>query len=648
MKIKKFPLPESRDPFVSALLINAGVDPETGEERFWTSTWNANIGCLGALITEKGKSRIYRFQKANDGFVCCGAYSACMTDNDTIWMMSDLKAFVKLTLSTGEYEILQTGAPAFTMISCNAMQYDEATGKIMAIAFPGDDGIMAVSYDTVKKQTVKIHRDFSAGTCCFGSFPNGDGTYTFKFNKAEEALYKWNPVDETLVKKVDIVEEQRWGTVIKDADGRVYIPYMGWLDTSDYSFLKEKLPEQEKIWFASYGNIAYGYDTVETGNEIFAWDMETGKVEKICIVRDCGNPNITKDGNIINVSVAGEICKFTHSGELIFSKMLNSNSQTITDCVVKVDDETILGTPFITERFWVMNTNTGEVLGEERAAPGTGEVLRCWNVNSKIYMASYSNGYLSEYDPKKPMNYPENPRVVTKAPAMRPTADARKDDVIYYACTNKYGELGCTLSRYDTQSGEALHKKDPIHAQHILSMYYSPVEDVIIAGTTYISDCSATPMESDECYLAKIHPETLEILDIVKAPYGCYRASVYGAIDDRTVLISYTMKKETLIGAYDIKDGNIVIFDETFETFGACIRPKYFLEIKLESFMDEPGRFVLKTHDSVLLCRASKNKFEVEKPIFEDEDVYMFSVSGGSIYGVAPTKLYIADGIDEE
>ena len=283
MKIREFTVPKSRDPFVGALLINAGTDPETGEERFWTSTWNANIGCLGALITPSGKSRIYRFPKANDGFVCCGGYSACLTDNDTIWMMGDLKAFVKVTLSTGEYEILQTGAPEFTMISTGAMQYDSTTGKIMAIAF-SNDGIKAVSYDTKAKKTVKIHEHFSIGTCCFGSFPNGDGTYTFKFNKSENALYQWDPAEETLIKRTDIVVNLAWGTVIKDDAGRAYIPEVGWLNLSDYSFDKDNLPEFERIWFARRGNIAYGYAPDELGNKFFTCDITTGKVDRNSVV----------------------------------------------------------------------------------------------------------------------------------------------------------------------------------------------------------------------------------------------------------------------------------------------------------------------------------------------------------------------------
>ncbi|MBR5479961.1 MAG: hypothetical protein IKU84_07255 [Clostridia bacterium] len=59
MKIKKFSVPLTRDPFVNTPLIHAGFDTDSGEERFWISTWNANVGCLGALVTPNGKSRTY-------------------------------------------------------------------------------------------------------------------------------------------------------------------------------------------------------------------------------------------------------------------------------------------------------------------------------------------------------------------------------------------------------------------------------------------------------------------------------------------------------------------------------------------------------------------------------------------------------------
>ncbi len=646
MKIRKFQIPKTRDPFINSLLIKAGKDPISGEERFWISTWNANVGCIGALVTENGDSRIYRFEKPGKGFICCGAYSACMTDNDTIWMMGDLAGFVKLTLSTGEYEIYETGAPFFSMMCTDAMQYDEKSGKIMAIAF-GEEGMKAVSYDTVNKKTVKIYDFSSSETCCKGSFANGDGTYTFRFVVTEPSLYKWDPQNETLEKKVDICDYECHGEAIRDEAGRVYIPYSGWLTTSDYSFWKENLPETEKNWFEKQGKFVYGYSANECGNDFYKWDIESGKVEKFFFARDYGESNITSDGHILNVSVAGELCKFTSDGKEVFSKMLDSDSQTVVDCVIKVDDKTIIGTPFITQRFWIMDTETGNGFDAGRATPGVGEVLRCWNIRDKIYLASYAEGYLVEFDPKKKIEFPQNPRIVTKAPAMRPVADARKGDVLYYACTNKYGKLGCTLTKYNVVSGEAVHIEDPMFAQHILSLHYCESSDELLAGTTYISDCSNTPMKSDACYLLILDPETMEIKSKIKAPKGCSRASVYGNIDESSALISFTMENGTLLGAWNIADGSIKIFEETMETFGACIRPTYFLEIKIMKFMDEAGLFLMKTEDSVILCRATRGGIKLEKTIFDDKDIYMFSQSGESIYAVTPTEIYIADDIKE-
>ena len=77
-QVKTYPVPRTRDPFINTPLIPAGVNPETGEERFFISTWNANVGCISALVDTGGNSRIYHFKKANKVYAGCGAYSACL------------------------------------------------------------------------------------------------------------------------------------------------------------------------------------------------------------------------------------------------------------------------------------------------------------------------------------------------------------------------------------------------------------------------------------------------------------------------------------------------------------------------------------------------------------------------------------------
>ena len=122
MKIRRYAIPLTRDPFVNTPLIPAGVDPETGEERFWITSWNANVGCLGVLITASGKERIYRFS-IGKGLAGMGSYSSVYVGNEIMWLISDTAYIRRLDLTTGAVEEFETGAKSGLVFSC--AQYDE-------------------------------------------------------------------------------------------------------------------------------------------------------------------------------------------------------------------------------------------------------------------------------------------------------------------------------------------------------------------------------------------------------------------------------------------------------------------------------------------------------------------------------------------
>ena len=68
--MERYSIPKTRDPFINAPFISAGVDPETGLERFWCSSWNDNVGSTGVLIRADGSTRVYRFEKTR---MCVGS-----------------------------------------------------------------------------------------------------------------------------------------------------------------------------------------------------------------------------------------------------------------------------------------------------------------------------------------------------------------------------------------------------------------------------------------------------------------------------------------------------------------------------------------------------------------------------------------------
>ena len=128
MVIRKYQIPKTRDPFINTPFVRAGVDPETGEERFWTGSWNANSGMIGVLVTPSGKNRIYRMKKGV-GFAGSGAYSAGYAENEKMWLVSDTGVIRRLDLRTGETADFETGAASGLVFAC--MPFDAKTGKFL-------------------------------------------------------------------------------------------------------------------------------------------------------------------------------------------------------------------------------------------------------------------------------------------------------------------------------------------------------------------------------------------------------------------------------------------------------------------------------------------------------------------------------------
>jgi len=521
MNIKKYPVPQTKEPFVNAPLDRAGFDPVTGEERFWISTVNANVGNMGVLINASGKYRTYKLPRGT-GHLGASCYSTCLLDNELMWLVSDTAEIRRLNLATGEVKDFKTGAkPGLVFVG---MQYDEPTGKALFLANT-NPGLQAVIYNLKTCETVKIIQDFTTSTLALGGFPNSDGTYTMRFDTVDHSLWRWDPKDDSLVYICDLPSDQDTNIHHRiSGEHGWYIPNFGWFD--GYHKTEEPKPETEAQWFGRNGNLAYG----RSANIVQCWDMTTGKVTKFCDADSIVGGAVTKDGSVITINMFGLFQKFDANGALQTAQWLDAKSYGVIDCMVASDNGLIIGTPFITQRFWVYDENLNKGYDAGRAAPGSGEVLRVWNLNGKIYQAVYTSGTLTEFDPNEPAYFPENPHVVAKAPTgMRPVAHTSDERCLYYACNHHYGHIGCIMTKYDTVAGKATYLDNPLDQQHIISLYKNGNE--LWAGTTWMSDCRCCNETSRESYLLKLDPETMEVLEKHQAPEGISHVNVYGTIN---------------------------------------------------------------------------------------------------------------------
>jgi hypothetical protein len=536
-QILRAPVPPGRDPFINTPLLPLGKGAD-GEERFWISSWNSVSGTTGVLVTESGKERIYRFGPPHSGF-----YSAAQEDSDTLWLCGDLSRVVRLTLSSGTMEVYETGAPPALVFA--GMTISHATGKLYAAAFP-PSGPTAFLFDYQNRRSVRVYENICDERYMRAHFPNGDGTFSSVMHIPGLSLMQWDPQAEMLEKVVShedipgltlpVDAHLKVDRFISNAQGQWYFPEIGWYDPRTRRFSSDgPRPTEEMVWFARRGDMVWGLGGDNGQKVVGKWNLENGEVEKVCSVTDVHSSSavLSANGKIVIVSIYGDFSRYDgDTGALEISRRLPTDSIAHTDCLRRIDETRLLGTPFITQRFWEVDLKTGRGFDCGRAAPGAGQITKTWKIGEKIYMAAYAGGELMEYDPATHPHFPENPRVVATSPhAMRPVAAADDGRNLYYSSNHHYGRLGCVVTKYDTATGLASYFDDPIPGQAIRSLRYDGSTHSLLAGTTMHADCNSAEPASSTCYFARFDADDFSLLEQHAAPQGAGLAAVHGALE---------------------------------------------------------------------------------------------------------------------
>lgn len=582
MKTIHVPIPKTREPFINTPLL------PLGDGRFWISSVNRTVGTLGVVVTMEGQCRVYNFEPRHSSF-----YGAAAENPNTLWLCGDLSRVVRLDLRTGNYEEFSTGAPEYLVFQ--GLVLDPATGKLFGAAAKG-----AFSFDFRTRKPVKVYPPVGPDRYSRFSLPNSDGTYSVGMEIPEASLLRWDPVAETLTQQP-----------VKSLRGRL----LG----------LEKLPEREMTWFARRGEEVWGIAPTST---VHVWDGQT--VRELAVLPDCSEHNLALAGDkLIAVTRYGEFRRYdAQTGALEISKRLPTDAVGHVDCLVRIDKDRLLGTPFITQRFWEVNLRTKQGRDCGKAAPGGGEILQTWRLGGKIYMAAYTGGELVEYDPTLPANFPENPRVVADPPqGMRPVAAANDGRHIFYSCSAPYGTLGSVLTKYDTKTGIATYRVNPLPDQQIQSLWYDKPTNCLIAGTTTQADCESAPAKSDRCFFARINADDLSVIDQIPAQPGTTIARVLGPMGRSRYLCT---------------------------CFGVEGRPVFVLDLKTWARQDlvysglrplatgKPGWFIRNIRGQIELWDMRRER--CERVLFKNFTGYRILVENESVYLCFPTEIVVLDG----
>ncbi len=588
MKFLSVPIPKTRDPFCNTPPIPIGTDAH-GSQRFWITTYNANVGCTGLVLDERGNDRLYRLGTRAGGY-----YSAAAENQDVLWLCGVTSFVLRLDLRTGKHIPYETGLPKGLVFY--GMALDAEAGKLFVLAKYNYDSL-AFAFDIRKRRVAQVFRGLR-GTRGQTSFKNTDGSWTILTDKSTAVRWvpEQNTVSETVYKAP--VRDHEYGFIsppIRDDSGRAYLPGRGWLDSDSMKIYRSgPKPEREAIWIGRRGTKAWGVCMRSEDIDVLRWDMTSGKVGHLCTVRDCHLCclALTDSGHVIAVNMFGFFTRHHgDNGMLECSRKFPVEAVGRVDCIQRIDKQRVLGTPYITQRFWEVDLETGAGIDCGRAAPGVGEVLRTCRIRNKIYMAVYTGGELVEYDPKLPARFPENPRVVATPPhSMRPVAMVNDGRMIWYACNKPYGSLGCVLTRYDARTGAYDFADDALPGQQIRGMWHDTRSAALYSGSTIHADQHKAMPDADRAVFASFDPHTLKVLSTVSAPERVTHTLVAGPLDrNRLLVVGIDDQRQRQWGVLNINPLRAPSANEWF----ALPVPA------LPVYAGRPGMFVLPDDDKV-------------------------------------------------
>lgn len=593
-KMYQVNVPKSRDPFVNTHVIPAGVDPKTGLERFWTSSYNANAGSTGVLTDEWGNAQIIKFGKPYYGF-----YSSVYTEDNILWLCGVMDKVCSFNPDTGEFHRYDTGANGSLVFA--GMPYDPATKRVFTAVStpPVSEGMV---FDTATKETVRIYKGQWSHKYLSNSFPNGDGTYTVVLHTPGVGFYRWDPktCDITLMQSFSPDDEISGGSLM--IDNKFYVSERGWYDPIQNIFAEGVKPEEEATWLAydEANKIVYGGISQSSDCTLVKWDISTGKVTKLYTIKNCYPDMVafTKNFTAIAINLYGYFYRINLSERCMEAcSRLETDEYGHTDCIMRVDEKTLMGTPFITQRFWTVDLETGKGFDCGRVAAAGGQVNLTWNMDGMVYMACYTSGELAKYDPKLPVFYPENPYVVVHPPkpAMRPVAKANDSENLYYTCDNEYGMPGCMIIKYNTKNNRSEFVKDVLPGQQIRSMFYDPEQNVLVGGSTAEGDCGSYMPEVFETFFSIIDPVTLSVVKTTKAPDGTYYARVIGLLGNQKALVRH--------------EGQTNVWNYGNDTFEILELPEFSSD-KMTRFVptNKPGLYVILNNTDLELWNLSEKK----------------------------------------
>jgi hypothetical protein len=266
------------------------------------------------------------------------------------------------------------------------------------------------------------------------------------------------------------------------------------------------------------------------------------------------------DGTTVcGVTVSGEALRFdTRSGETDRMDLEATGPMHAHGLCPVPEENLIVGAPFINQRFWTIDTQTGTGQDCGRAAPGGGQINQIiWEpITRRALMTSYTTSTVTAFDPSKAPDWPNNPMVLASAHSegqMRPTGLVHDGEHVWMASSPEYGTLGGALSRIDPRTGDIKIWRHLVKDQKVNAVLVDPERRRVYCSTEIYADCGSAPPTQTTGQLVAFDMDALEITRQQAIEEDVPSASVMAVLPSGEVLA----QQKGQLYAWDAEKGNL-------------------------------------------------------------------------------------------
>ncbi len=202
----------------------------------------------------------------------------------------------------------------------------------------------------------------------------------------------------------------------------------------------------------------------------------------------------------------------------------------------------VVGAPFINQRFWTIDMQTGDGQDRGRAASGGGQVNQIiWDhLTSRALMSSYTSCSVTAYDPESPASWPVNPRELVSAHddgQMRPKALLHDGEHVWMVTSPSYGTLGGALCRINTRTETMDIWRHIVPDQQIQSLVLDSIKRRVYCSSHIYADCNSAPPTQTTGRMVSFCMDKLEVLRADIIHETSIGVNVRALLEDGSVLV---------------------------------------------------------------------------------------------------------------